>query len=87
MFKSVGEDFPTHTMLGPLDVSEGFPECMGAIVSTEIDRFCPFFYQAIDGWNEKRGFPFSRGEEKIVIVRINFFEIIPKGFMDRLIDP
>jgi hypothetical protein len=82
----VGEDFPTHAMLGPLDVSERLPESMSAIVSTEINRFRPFFYQAIDGWNEKGGFPLPRREEKIIVIGIVVFEITPKGFMDRLID-
>jgi hypothetical protein len=87
VLESVGEDLPTHAMLGPLDISERLPESMSAIVPTKIDRFGPFFYQAIDGWNEECGIPFPRREEEIIIIGIVVFEIIPQSFMDGLVDP
>lgn len=87
MVEPLGQDFETHTILGPLDESKRLPQAVGPIVPmVQVDRLCPFLDQAVDGLDSEGLSCLAARKEVIVISRLDFLQVASKGLVDGLVD-
>lgn len=49
MIKAFTENLKSDSVMGSLDIPEGFSQGVGTIITFEVNGFCPCFNESVDG--------------------------------------
>jgi len=86
MIIALTQHLKANSINGPLNITEGFSEGMGAVIARQVDRSSPFFHEFANCLGLKRSVSFAAFEKKIRILGLELGQVCLEAFVYGLID-